>query len=84
MKQNKKEKQINTNLSKNKKIIIPIAIIVLLILGVITFAYSKNIKLAKIENQEQEVEETKAQEIVLEDNKYMHVETDASGDKVNN
>ena len=31
---------------------------------------------------EEEQEETKTQEIVLADNKYMHVETDASGDQV--
>ena len=84
MKQNKKEKHINVNLRKSKKIkvILPIIIILLLILGVITFAYSKNINLAKSNNEEQEVEEEKAQEIVLEDNKYMHLETDANGDKV--
>ena len=84
MKQNKKEKHINVNLRKSKKIkvILPIIIILLLILGVITFAYSKNINLTKSNNEEQEVEEEKAQEIVLEDNKYMHLETDANGDKV--
>ena len=83
MKQNKKEKHINVNLRKSKKIkvILPIIIILLLILGVITFAYSKNINLAKSNNEEQEVEEEKAQEIVLEDNKYMHLETDANGKK---
>ena len=36
----------------------------------------------KNNNEEQEVEESKTQEIVLEDNKYMHVEIDASGEQV--
>ena len=78
-KRNKKENKIA---NKNKKVILIILVLFLIILGVASLAYSQNIKLAKNNNEEQEVEESKSQEIVLEDNKYMHVETDASGDKV--
>ena len=78
-KRNKKENKIA---NKNKKVILKIIVLFLIILGVASLAYSQNIKLAKNNNEEQEVEESKSQEIVLEDNKYMHVETDASGDKV--
>ena len=83
MKENKTKKE-NNRILKNKKVkVISITLILLLIiLGVVSLAYSRNIKLAKNNNEEQEVEESKSQEIVLEDNKYMHVETDASGDKV--
>ena len=78
-KRNKKENKIA---NKNKKVILIILVLFLIILGVASLAYSQNIKLAKNNNEEQEVEESKSQEVVLEDNKYMHVETDASGDKV--
>ena len=78
-KRNKKENKIA---NKNKKVILIILVLFLIILGVASLAYSQNIKLAKNNNEEQEVEESKSQEIVLEDNKYMHVETDASGDQV--
>ena len=78
-KRNKKENKIA---NKNKKVILIIIVLFLIILGVASLAYSQNIKLAKNNNEEQEVEESKSQEIVLEDNKYMHVETDASGDSV--
>ena len=78
-KRNKKENKIA---NKNKKVILIIIVLFLIILGVASLAYSQNIKLAKNNNEEQEVEESKSQEIVLEGNKYMHVETDASGDKV--
>ena len=78
-KRNKKENKIA---NKNKKVILIILVLFLIILGVASLAYSQNIKLAKNNNEEQEVEESKSQEIVLEDNKYMHVETDASGDSV--
>ena len=78
-KRNKKENKIA---NKNKKVILIILVLFLIILGVASLAYSQNIKLAKNNNEEQEVEESKSQEIVLEDNKYMHVETDASGDRV--
>ena len=83
MKENKTKKE-NNRILKNKKVkVISITLILLLIiLGVVSLAYSRNIKLAKNNNEEQEVEESKSQEIVLENNKYMHVETDASGDKV--
>ena len=83
MKENKTKKE-NNRILKNKKVkVISITLILLLIiLGVVSLAYSRNIKLAKNNNEEQEVQESKSQEIVLEDNKYMHVETDASGDKV--
>ena len=78
-KRNKKENKIA---NKNKKVILIIIVLFLIILGVASLAYSQNIKLAKNNNEEQEVQESKSQEIVLEGNKYMHVETDASGDKV--
>ena len=78
-KRNKKENKIA---NKNKKVILIIIVLFLIILGVASLAYSQNIKLAKNNNEEQEVEESKSQEIVLEGNKYMHVETDASGDSV--
>ena len=70
------------NKNKKAKVISIILIVLLIILGVVSLAYNQNIKLAKSNNEEQEVQESKTQEIVLEDNKYMHVETDASGDKV--
>ena len=78
-KRNKKENKIA---NKNKKVILIIIVLFLIILGVASLAYSQNIKLAKNNNEEQEIQESKTQEIVLEDNKYMHVETDASGDSV--
>ena len=83
MKENKTKKENNTIL-KNKKVkfISITLILILIILGIVSLVYSQNIKLAKISNEEQEVEESKTQEIVLEDNKYMHVELDASGDQV--
>ena len=83
MKENKTKKE-NNKIAKNKKVkVISITLLFLLVIvGVVSLTYSQNIKLAKNNNEEQEVEESKSQEIVLEDNKYMHVETDASGDKV--
>ena len=83
MKENKTKKE-NNRILKNKKVkVISITLILLLIiLAVVSLAYSRNIKLIKNNNEEQEVQESKSQEIVLEDNKYMHVETDESGDKV--
>ena len=81
MAENKKENKI-ANKNKKTKVISIILILLLIILGVVSLTYSQNIKLAKNNNEEQEVEESKSQEIVLEDNKYMHVETDASGDEV--
>ena len=83
MKENKTKKE-NNKIAKNKKVkVISITLIlILVILGIVSFAYSQNIRLAKNDNEEQEVQESKTQEIVLEDNKYMHVETDASGDEV--
>ena len=83
MKQNKKEKQINTNTKQNNKVkvILPITLVLLVILGVVVFAFSnnKNLEMATV-NEETTKAETK--ELVLEDNKYMHVEIDASGDQV--
>ena len=83
MKQNKKEKQINTNTKQNNKVkvILPITLVLLVILGVVVFAFSnnKNLEMATV-NEETTKAETK--ELVLEDNKYMHVETDASGEQV--
>ena len=83
MKENKTKKE-NNKIAKNKKVkVISITLIlILVILGIVSFAYSQNIRLTKNNNEEQEVQESKTQEIVLEDNKYMHVETDASGDEV--
>ena len=81
MAENKKENKIS-NKNKKAKVISIILILLLIILVVVSLAYSQNIKLANSSNEEQEVEESKTQEIVLEDNKYMHVETDASGDQV--
>ena len=83
MKENKTKKE-NNKIAKNKKVkVISITLIlILVILGVVSLAYSQNIRLAKNDNEEQEVQESKTQEIVLEDNKYMHVETDASREKV--
>ena len=81
MAENKKENKI-ANKNKKAKVISIILILLLIILGVVSLAYSQNIKLAKSNNEEQEVQKSKTQEIVLEDNKYMHVETDASGDQV--
>ena len=83
MKENKTKKENKIpNKNKKLKVISIILILLLIILGVVSFAYSQNIKLAKNNNEEQEVEESKTQEIVLEDNKYMHVEIDASGEQV--
>ena len=81
MAENKKENKI-VNKNKKAKVIFIILILLLIVLGVVSFTYSQNIKLAKNNNEKQEVQKSKTQEIVLEDNKYMHVETDASGDQV--
>ena len=81
MAENKKENKI-LNKNKKAKVISIILILLLIILVVVSLAYSQNIKLANSSNEEQEVQEGKTQEIVLEDNKYMHVEIDASGDQV--
>ncbi len=85
MKENKTKKE-NNKIAKNKKVkVISITLLLLLVIvGVVSFTYSQNIKLAKHNIEEQEVETQKAQiqEIVLEDNEHMHVETDVSGDKV--
>ena len=80
----KKNNKPNETQNKNKKgkVIIPIILVLLIALGIVTFAYTQNIQLAENNNEMQEVEEIKTREIVLEDNKYMHVEEDASGDEV--
>ena len=72
---------------KNKKKVVGIIIAVLILLLVLvtvlvvtTMSNSAKEKEAQVVEEEQE--ETKTQEIVLADNKYMHVETDASGDQV--
>ena len=72
---------------KNKKKVVGIIIAVLILLLVLvtvlvvtTMSNSAKEKEAQVVEEEQE--ETKTQEIVLADNKYMHVETDASGDEV--
>ena len=71
---------------KNKKSVISVIIaiaILLVVVGTIlaVTGISNNIKEEKAEVVEEQTE-SKASEIVLEDNKYMHVETDASGDEV--
>ena len=67
---------------KNKKTVVRIVAIILaiaIIAGVaIVITYNKNVNLAEKEKNEEE----QTQELVLEDNEYMHVEYDASGDKV--
>ena len=72
---------------KNKKKVVGIIIAVLILLLILvtvlvvtTMSNSAKEKEAQVVEEEQE--ETKTQEIVLADNKYMHVETDASGDQV--
>ena len=70
--------------SKNKVISVIIAIAILLVVGgtvLLVTGISNNIKEEKAEVVEEQTE-SKASEIVLENNKYMHVETDASGDEV--
>ena len=68
---------------KNKKTVVKVVSIILalaVIAGVaIAVAYNQNVMLADNEKTEEQ-EETR--ELVLEDNEYMHVETDASGDSV--
>ena len=72
---------------KNKKkvvgIIIAVVILLLVLVTVLVVTtMSNSAKEKEAQVVEEEKEETKTQEIVLADNKYMHVETDASGDKV--
>ena len=71
---------------KNKKKVISIIIVIAILLVVVgtvlaVTGISNNIKEEKAEVVEEQTE-SKASEIVLENNKYMHVETDASGDEV--
>ena len=71
---------------KNKKRVISVIIAIAIILAVVgtvlaVTGISNNIKEEKAEVVEEQTE-SKASEIVLENNKYMHVETDASGDQV--
>ena len=71
---------------KNKKrvisVIIAIAILLVVVRTVLAVTgISNNIKEEKAQVVEEQTE-SKASEIVLENNKYMHVETDASGDEV--
>ena len=72
-------------MKNNKKVIsVIIATAILLVVARMVLAVtgiSNNIKEEKAEVVEEQTE-SKASEIVLEDNKYMHVETDASGDEV--
>ena len=69
---------------KNKKIIIGIVAVILAITIfagiVIAVTKSNSTKIGTVSDEEETKAEAK--EIVLEDNNYMHVETDASGDKV--
>ena len=68
---------------KNKKTVVKVVSIIIvlaIIVGIaIAVTYNQNVKLADNEKMEEQ-EETR--ELVLEDNEYMHVETDASGDEV--
>ena len=68
---------------KNKKTIVKVVAIVLsivIIAGIaIAVTYNQNVMIA--DNEQMEKQE-QSQELVLEDNKYMHVELDASGDQV--
>ena len=68
---------------KNKKTLVKVITIILaiaIIAGVVfAFTYSKNIEVATANEEETKAE---TRELVLEDNNYMHVETDASGDQV--
>ena len=71
---------------KNKKKVISIIIVIAILLVVVgtvlaVTGISNNIKEEKAQVVEEQTE-SKASEIVLENNKYMHVETDASGDEV--
>ena len=71
---------------KNKKRVISVIIAIAILLVVVgtvlaVTGISNNIKEEKAEVVEEQTE-SKASEVVLEDNKYMHVETDASGDEV--
>ena len=71
---------------KNKKRVVSVIIAIAILLVVVgtvlaVTGISNNIKEEKAEVVEEQTE-SKASEIVLENNKYMHVETDASGDKV--
>ena len=71
---------------KNKKRVISVIIAIAILLVVVgtvlaVTGISNNIKEEKTEVVEEQTE-SKASEIVLENNKYMHVETDASGDEV--
>ena len=71
---------------KNKKRVISVIIAIAILLVVVgtvlaVTGISNNIKEEKAQVVEEQTE-SKASEIVLENNKYMHVEEDASGDKV--
>ena len=71
---------------KNKKKVISVIIAIAIILVVVgtvlaVTGISYNIEEEKAQVVEEQTE-SKASEIVLENNKYMHVETDASGDEV--
>ena len=71
---------------KNKKRVVSVIIAIAILLVVVgtvlaVTGVSNNIKEEKAQVVEEQTE-SKASEIVLENNKYMHVETDASGDEV--
>ena len=69
---------------KNKKIIIGIVAVILTITIfagiVVAVTKSNSTKIGTVNDEKETKAETK--EVVLEDNQYMHVELDASGDKV--
>ena len=68
---------------KNKKTVVKVVsiIIVLAIIVGVAIAVTNN-QNVMLEDNEKTEEQEETQELVLEDNEYMHVETDASGDSV--
>ena len=78
-KQQAKERS-NVRKPMNKKVVIPVAILLIIILigTIVVYAFSKNTSNVGGAT----LQEAKTRNIELLDNEHMHVETDASGDKV--
>ena len=78
-KQQAKERS-NVRKPMNKKVVIPVAILLIIILigTIVVYAFSKNTSNVSGAT----LQEAKTRNIELVDNEHMHVETDASGDKV--
>ena len=78
-KQQAKERS-NVRKPMNKKVVIPVAILLIIILigTIVVYAFSKNASNVSGAT----LQEAKTRNIELVDNEHMHVETDASGDKV--